>query len=229
MSRRDPSLVRLPSRVSATVLAAVLAVAPMPASASAAGPPTVETFEEIPLIGEFVAPGIEVGHLVVAWDEILDPRFAPDAADFTITVNAATPQPAAGAELMFAGLATNELFFGDDGVTFMRLDLPAGVTVGVDDTVAVAYAPGSNPVRDLALNPAAAFPATDGALFDNGGFSHFLAVVDSYHGADRVVIALSEPIVPASLPATGQFQVTVTAMTLTSPRLPTCIRRSGSG
>ncbi len=202
-------------RAVAIPLAILLAAAPMPSSepssqaeASAAGPPTVEQFEDIVMLGEFAAPGFDLDHIVMAWDEIIDPRFVPDGTDFTITIDG-DDHPADGVELLYAGVASDSFPFGDDGVSFMRLDLPDGVTVSDGDTVTLDYTPGTTPVLDLALNPAAAFTNATGFVIDSGGFGQLLTVVDGYHGADKVVIVLTDPVEPLSLPDPTQFTVEV--------------------
>jgi len=216
VSRSVPSRALITRRLFAALVAVLLAFIPVPApgpggvaSANAAGPPGVEMTEGITFVGEFAVEGVELDHLVVAWDEVLDPRFPPQADDFSVTINEPPAHTAIGAEILYAGVATNEFFFGDDGVTFMRVDLPVGVTVGFGDSIHVDYEPDGAAVRDLALNEAPAFFDVPAEIFDAGGFSPLVAVVDSYHGADKVVLVLSDPIEPDSLPDASQFTVTV--------------------
>ena len=202
-------------RLSAVVLGALLAVSPLPApgpigtaSAGPDGGPGVEILEEVPLVGEFMDEGTETDDVVVLWDEVLDPRFMPDPADFDITINGIVWDPDR-VDLLFAGLARPDFIFGADGTSFMQLDLPAGVTYGIDDTVTIAYVPTATPVRDLALNESPGFPEVPVIPLDVGDFIPILAVVDSYHGANKIVLAVTEPVVPASLPAPAQFTVEI--------------------
>lgn len=215
MFRRAPSLVGSRRRALALVMATILALVPMRspgadglASANAAGPPGVEQLDDIVILGEFTVAGQSLDHVVMAWDEIIDPRFIPDPSDFTITIDG-VDHAGAGVDLLFAGAASPTFGFGDDGLSFMRLDLPAGVALDVDDTFLLAYEPGAIPVRDLALNPAPGFSGVQGLAFDVGSFNPVVAIVDSYHGADKVVMVLTDPIEPGSLPSADQFEVTV--------------------
>lgn len=197
--------------------ASSIAIAPLatpgalaPTSAALGGAPEIETLGFAPLVGEFAVAGLPIDHIVVIWDEILDRSSVPPAADFTVTINGADHVPTQVAHL-YAGAAGEGFAFGADGVSFMRIDLPAGVTYQIGDTVLLDYAPstGADPIRDLSLTPAAGFSDVEVLAEDFGAFEVLTAVIDSYHGADKLVLVLTDPIQPSSVPDAGQFAVEV--------------------
>jgi hypothetical protein len=208
VSRR--SMVR---RLLAITSGTALALAPVappgpagPAAAALGGPPQIETLGFAPLVGEFTVPGQPLGHIVIVWDEILDSSSVPAGADFNVTINGIDHQPTLVAHL-YAGAAGENFAFGADGTSFMRIDLPT--TYDLDDSVFLDYTPGATPIRDLSLTPAEAFTDAEVLAEDFGQFDWLTSVIDSYHGADRLVFVLTDPIEPASLPAPSQFAVTV--------------------
>lgn len=206
---RSPARRRLIAIISALLLAVAPVHAPGPAADAAAalgGPPEIETLGIRPLIGEFTVPGTPVDHVVIVWDEILDRSSVPSPGDFIATINGAG-HAATGVSHLYAGVASDGFAFGSDGVSFMRIDLP--VTIAIGDIVTLDYVPGPQPILDLSRTAAAGFSGVDVVLEDFGGFGALTAVLDSYHGADKVVIVLTDPIEPASLPAPSQFEVDV--------------------
>lgn len=211
-----PRVYRLPifRRLSAIIAASALALAPItppgptgPAAASLGGPPAIETLDFAPLVGEFTVEGQPLDHLVIIWDEILDRSSVPAPSDFRVTINNGAEIVPTQVAHLFAGVADASFAFGADGASFMRIDLPTTYSIG--DDVLLDYIPGSTPIRDLALTPAQAFSDVEVLAEDIGGFHWLTSVIDSYHGADKLVFVVSDPIEPASLPAPAQFQVLV--------------------
>jgi hypothetical protein len=141
------------------------------------------------------------------------------AGDFTITINGTPHTPASGIYLL-SGLVG---ILSPIGSTFVRLELPAGVTIGPGDTVDVTYAPGVAPLRSLALVPAIA--ETDaGSILDPGPFGFIIALVDSGNAANRLTLLFAGQVDLASIPAPGDFGVTVNgsavAVSAVEPRVP---------
>ncbi len=201
--------------------------------------------------GEFAAPGVPMDHLILMFDEIIDPDSIPAGADFTITIGTpvdpgpssppasaapsgppGTPAPSAApsdpgtssgpmivqgaaVSLVYAGFGLSALL-GEGDVTFLKLTLPAGVTVTSADNLLLGYTPGANPIRDLDL------PANETAAIS--GFTNIdfvnpsdleepmmlgAAAVDSTHGADTLILLYSRPIDPNSLPLESDFDVEI--------------------
>ena len=84
-------------------------------------------------------PSVTGSQLVITYELELDPDSTPAATDYTVTV--------AGSRV-----TVDRVVVGGMTVT---LTLETATVAG--DAVTVSYAPGTNPVRDLAMNAAAAF------------------------------------------------------------------------
>ncbi|HET7686560.1 MAG TPA: PxKF domain-containing protein [Candidatus Limnocylindria bacterium] len=207
---------RRSNRTAALSLALLLlvapAAAPAPAGAESGGGPVVQMLDDFAMVGELTTVGQPVDHVVLAWDEIIDPRFLPDPDDFTISIGPAGSEvdhhPTA-VSLQFSGAASDSFGFGGDGVSFMRLELPSGVTLDVDERALLDYVPDAVVVRDLAQTPSPGFWDVPVSVAEIGIWAPIAFIVDAYHGADKLVVALSNPIEPTSLPDRSQFTVTV--------------------
>lgn len=211
---RSPARRRLTAAVSALLLAAAPVHFPGPtadAAAALGGPPEIETLGFAPLVGDFTVVGQPLDHIVIIWDEILDRSSTPAPADFTLTISGVDHQPT-GVEHLYAGVASDEFGFGTDGASFMRIDLAATYEIG--DTVTLDYVPGSSPIRDLSLTAAAPFTDVEVLAEAFGSLEPLVVVVDGYHGADRVVVVLTEPISAPSVPLPAQWTVTVGGATV---------------
>ena len=92
-----------------------------------------------PMLSSAVVDGAT---LTLSYDEALDAASVPAAADFTVRAGGAAVALAPGAPVAVSGRA-------------VTLTLAAAVVFG--QTVTLSYAPGGNPVRDAAGNPAAGF------------------------------------------------------------------------
>ena len=171
-----------------------------------AGAPAVEASGESPHIlfaGE-MAGATPYGHVIVLYDTRLDETVSIPAGDFTITINGNPHTPVTGAYLL-SGLVG---VLSPIGTTFVRLGLPAGVTIAPGDTIDVTYAPGVAPLRSLALVPATA-ETFAGTVLDGGPFDFLGALVDSGNAANRLTLLFSGQVDLASIPAPGDFAVTV--------------------
>ena len=160
----------------------------------------------VPWMGELAAPDEVLDHIIIMWDEIIDPNSIPAPADFSVSLNGVDHLPTA-VTLVFAGFADGHVALSDDGTSFVRLDLP--FTWTSHDTVLVSYTPGANPIRDLALAQAPAFTDAPATTFDVQVFDKVGPVIDSYYGSDRLLLGTTIQIVPTSIPVPADFEVTV--------------------
>lgn len=174
------------------------------------------------MAGELAEPGVPVDHLVLIFDEMIDPTSIPAGDRFTITFEAEGSQPEGttvqgaavdAVDLVYAGFAVSE-FAGQPDLTFLKLSLPFGVTVTSADSLSLDYTPGANPIRDLDLNETGHIPGfTNIGIVDPSDPSEPMrllgGVVDSNHGADSIVLFFLLPIDPLSLPATTDFSVEI--------------------
>ena len=96
---------------------------------------TVDRDATAPSLSSATVDGDE---LVLSFDETLDASSQPAAADFSVTTT----------------LGTTTSSVGVDSATVSGTDvtLTLSTPVRASDTVAVAYTPGANPIRDIALN-----------------------------------------------------------------------------
>jgi len=188
--------------------------------AALSGAPAVRGAGDAPhmLFAGEMAGATPYGHVVVLYDTRLDETVAVPAADFTVTINGTPRTPVSGTYLL-SGLVG---FFSPVGSTLIRLDLPAGATVGAGDTVDVTYAGGGTPLRSLALEPAAN-ETFAGSIIDPGSFDFFAALVDSGNAANRLMLLFLGQVDLASIPAPSDFGVTVNestvAVTAVEPRV----------
>jgi hypothetical protein len=162
---------------------------------------------EVILLGEAGPEGVELSDVVIGWDEIVDSSSIPATDAFNVTINGLDHEPAA-VEFLLGGLASPQVF-NADGLSFVQLELPPGVTWSSDDTVLVDYAPDATPIRDLGLGVAAGFQDFQALAWDVGGFDAIEPIVDSYHGADHLVLTFLHPLAPGPLPPITDFSVTV--------------------
>ena len=84
-------------------------------------------------------PSVTGSQLVITYELELDPDSTPAATDYTVTV-AGSP------------VTVDRVVVGG-----MTVTLTLATATVAEDTVTVSYAPGANPVRDLAMNAAPAF------------------------------------------------------------------------
>lgn len=191
-------------------------VVPPPATAGLGDAPNLI------MAGELAEPGVPVDHLVLVFDEMIDPTSIPAGDRFTITFEAEGSQPEGttvqgaavdAVDLVYAGFAVSE-FAGQPDLTFLKLSLPFGVTVTSADSLSLDYTPGANPIRDLDLNETGHIPGfTNIGIVDPSDPSEPMrllgGVVDSNHGADSIVLFFLLPIDPLSLPAATDFSVEI--------------------
>lgn len=205
-----PAPSRLRDRLLAVAFACAAALAPV---GGGIGPAAVtlavnDKAPEVILIGEVAAEGVPLSDIVIAWDEIIDPNSIPVPADFTVTIGVDDFEPDA-VEYLLAGLASDAVF-NADGLSFVQLELPDGVTWSNADVVAVDYTPGATPIRDLGLGVAPAFVDLQPFAFDVGeDFTPIQPIVDSYYGADHLVLAYFHQIAAGPLPEASDFSVAV--------------------
>jgi hypothetical protein len=208
-------------RVAALLLAATLAAtlggAPA-ALGSTLNPPTIVFAGEV-----LSAPSYD--HIVLVYSTHLDESVPVPFGDFTVTVDSVPHVPVAGTYLL-SGLAGLGDPFDISGTTFIRLDLPPGVTIGAASTIEVSYAPVAPPLRDLSLASATA-QTVDGEMADAGGVVGFLgAVVDSGNAPDRVTLIFTGQLdlgsipIPADLDFTVSVNGSLVAITAIEPRVP---------
>lgn len=201
-------------RLVAAIAAALVAATPLSISvgpnqvarAGSDSPPAPVEFGA-DTIGVF-AGGEEIDHVAIIWDEIIDPNSIPDPDDFDVTINGVVlPQGPSRVTLVYSGLASEESLAGIDGASFMKIELPTTWNT-TDDEVLLTYRHGADPVRDRALNQAEPFTDQEVTPFDFGDFFAIAAGVDSHHADDRILLVLSLPIDPATIPDAGDFVVT---------------------
>jgi hypothetical protein len=198
-----------PTRIATVaVLAAALASGPggaAPASVRAAGSGPPQPF----ISGEVVPMGRTLDHVVLVIDELIDPSSMPAPGDFAVTIgeDPATPVDVTFLEHVFSGFAGID--FGDgaqDGLSFIRLDLSQ--PVDPSSVVRVSYT--GTAIRDLSLEPMGTFPPLTMELVeDDQTLSSWFAVVDGYHGADKLLIFFPAQLDEASIPLPDRFAVRV--------------------
>lgn len=205
-----PAPSRLRDRLLAVVFGCTAALAPV---GGGIGPAAItlavnDKAPEVILMGEVAAEGVPLNDIVIVWDEIIDPTSIPVPADFTVTIGVDDHEPDA-VEYLLAGLASDQVF-NADGMSFVQLELPAGVTWSNADTVAVDYRPGATPIRDLGLGVAPGFLDLQPFAWDVGeDFTALRPIVDSYYGADHIVLAYLHQFAAGPLPVKGDFTVAV--------------------
>ena len=177
---------------------------------------------------ELAEPGGTVNHLILIFDEVIDVTQLPDPEDFTLTIEPATLVEGSSIDLIYAGLASADLFSAA-GFTFLKLGLP--VAVSADDAMHLEYTPATTPIRDLALNKALpvvgveAFVASPDDVVA-GPMAWVYAIVDTTHGADTVALYLNRPIDASSLPVPTDFDdfaVTITDGATSTVVTPTAV------
>ncbi len=158
-------------------------------------------------IGVLAAPGEVLDYVAIVWDEMVDPGFIPDGSDSKVRVNDGAPVDAANASLVYSGFASENVFFGTvGGISIMRIGLDFEWTADVDN-LTLTYIPGARPVRDFALNDAPRFDELAVVPWDFVDFGVIDPIVDERHGRDRILLGVTHPIEPASLPVPGDFVV----------------------
>lgn len=162
-------------------------------------------------IGVLAAPGEEVDHVAIVWDEVIDPGSSPAPTDFEVAIEGVPVNPLElTVTLVYSGFTSDDFVFGIDGASFMTIDLPANTTwTAGEDSVVLSYTPDANPIRDLALNPAEEIRNQPVVPWDFVNFSVLGTVVDSHHADDRILVGLSLPIEAGSIPDPGHFVVEV--------------------
>lgn len=159
-------------------------------------------------------------HVVISYQQRLDLNVPVPLADFTVTVDGTPHMPVGAAYLLSSLLA----LFSETGTTFIRLDLPAGVTIGPSTSFSVAYAPGAAPLRNLSLTRAEA-QSIAGEIIDFSPFDSFGALVDSGNATDRLMLLFTGQIDLGSIPAPGDFAVSINGSPVgvlaVEPRVPT--------
>ena len=181
-----------------------------PAGAGVEDPPNIL------FLSEMADPNQPVDHLILIYDELLDPTSIPDKTDFTVEINH-TPSAITGVELIYEGFASDQ-FVSAAGLSFVKLSLLTPVTTA--DTVTIRYRRAAHAFRDLALNEAADFGPMDTSVTDVNGFApgdmaFVFATVDGPHGANRIWLFFNRPIDPDSIPAPTDFEVKVNNSPLT--------------
>ncbi|MEX0709833.1 MAG: PxKF domain-containing protein [Chloroflexota bacterium] len=161
---------------------------------------------EVILMGEVGAEGVPLDDIVVVWDEIIDASSMPSTNDFRITINLIDYEPVA-VEFLLAGLASSSVV-NADGLSFVKLQLPPGVTWSNEDTVLLDYT--GSAIRDLGLGVAEGFTDFQPFAWDTGDdFGTIDPIVDSYYGADHMVLTFLHQIAPGPLPDFDDFTVEV--------------------
>ena len=187
----DTVTVRLAEAVRADELASVSYTKPdtAPLQGTASGNPAVASFDRfrIQTVYDGVPPALLGGTVsgtkaVLSFDERLDTGSVPAAGDFDVSV-AGTDTTVSSVEIKGASVV-----------------LTLAATAAARAEVAVAYTPGTNLIRDLAGNPAAAFKRTWTAAA-TGTPALRSAVVD---GA-RLALTYDLPLDPASVPGPEAF------------------------
>lgn len=217
-----PSSVRTVLRPIAGAVAVALAVS---SSQPGIGRPAAAGEFDAPVLLfaiEVAEPGVPMDHLVLIFDEIIDPDSIPAASDFAITFDATntTVTPTA-IEHVYSGFGSTS-FISAAGLSFLKLTLPVSVTTS--DDLSLDYTPdptpGANRIRDLAGNETPVIPdfqviIADPDLFADldhpeGAMDFAGGVIDGDHGADTILLFFNRPIDPASLPALTDFSVEIT-------------------
>lgn len=195
-----------PRRSSAMVLAGMfvagLGIGPSAVLGAAGDPPSI-------LFAGEVASATSYDHIGVLYDKRLDETVAVPFEDFTITVDNGTPfRPVAGSYVL-SGLAGEGGPFDVSGTTLIRLDLPVWVSVGPGSNIQVAYQEGPAPLRDLSLTPPLTPQTVSGEIMDLGPFAFLGALVDAANATNRLTLLFTGQVDLGSIPALGEFAVTV--------------------
>jgi uncharacterized repeat protein (TIGR02059 family) len=195
--------VRAP-RAAAIGLAVALAL-----SLAAAGNPGAAGGEVGPpeLVAAIEVSDVPIGHLALLYDEVLDPTSIPDRTDFMVELDDATQLTPDSVEHVYSGFSGSG-GFGQTGLGLLVLHLPVLLDPG--DTVLVTYTPHPDrPIRDLALNEAAALPGVEGgiatpeSIFGSTTTSFVGSVIDGPRGADVILAIFDRALDPGTLPADG--------------------------
>ncbi len=209
-----------PRRIAALLLAATLAASPggaPVARGSTAGPPTIVWAGEI-----LSAPSID--HIVLVYSTPLDQSVPVPFEDFKVTVDSVEHGPVGGSYLL-SGLAGLGDPFDVSGTTFVRLELPEGVTIGATSIVVVEYAPVAPPLRSLALVGAPA-ETVSAEVAELGGFGYLAALIDSGNASNRLTLVFGGQLDLGSIPSHADLAFAVTingspvAVTAVEPRYP---------
>lgn len=205
-----PGRMRLHSRLIAIISGCAAAVAPLGGVIGPAGSALAanDKAPEVILLGEVAAEGVPLNDIVIGWDEIIDASSMPLPGDFVVTINGITdPEAVEEVEFLVAGLASSQVF-NADGLSFLQLELKPGLTWSNNDEVFVDYT--GTAIRDLGLGVAAGFEDVQPFAFDTG--DEFLAVdpiIDSYYGADHLVLTFLHQLAAGPPPDADDFAVTV--------------------
>lgn len=158
-------------------------------------------------------------HLIVLYNKRLDATIPIPIGDFTITVDGVASTPASASYLL-SGLTG---IFDESGSTFLRLNLPAGVTVAAASTIQLDYTQGGAPLRDLSLTPAMnqSVPAQ---IVASGDFAFLGALVDAGNATNRLTLLFTGQVDLSSMPGPGDFSVSIDAspvvVSSVEPRVP---------
>lgn len=203
---------RLATLVLMCALTAGLSGGPIVVLGASGDPPTI-------LFAGELASALSYHHIVVLYNKRLDETVPIPLGDFTITVDGVASAPASASYLL-SGLAG---IFDESGSTFLRLNLPTGVTVGATSTVQLDYRQGAAPLRDLSLTPAMnqSGPAQVGSM---GDFAFLGALVDAGNASNRLTLLFTGQVDLSSMPLPGDFSVSVDGSPVTvssvEPRVP---------
>ncbi len=161
-------------------------------------------------------------HVVLIYSTRLDETVPIPLGDFSVTVDGA-PHTPVSASYLLSGLAGIDGGFGESGTTFIRLNLPAGVTVGAASSVAVRYVPGPAPLRDPSLTAAVSETVT-AHVEDAGDFAFLVGVVDSGNATNRLTLVFTGQVDLGSIPAPADFDIIVNGsqvgIVAVEPRMP---------
>ena len=208
----------IPRRLSALFLCGALVAALGGGSGTALGAPGDPA--TILFAGE-IASAPSYDHIGVVFDKRLDETIPVPFEDFKVTIGVDEYTPIGGSYLL-SGLAGTGGPFEPSGTTLIRLDLPGGITVGPSTTFQVNYEEGPAPLRDLSLTPPLTPQSVAGEVLDLGEFSFLGALVDAANSTDRLSLLFTGQVDLGSVPAPGDFAVTLNespnVVTLVDPR-----------
>jgi hypothetical protein len=217
---------------SGAILAGVLSVV------SSGGPPVVVGASGNPptiLFAGEVLSALSYDHVLLVYNTHLDQTVPIPLGDFTIIITVdGTPRPPVSpvsGSYLLSGLAGIGDPFDASGATFVRLNLPAGVTFGPTSDIQVVYDPGTAPLRDLSLTTAGAQTVSAEMLGDSSSgailpldFQFLFPLVDSGNATNRLMLVFTGQVDLGSIPAPDRFVVTVNgspvAVTAVEPRVP---------
>ena len=175
---------------------------------------------------EVAEPGVPLDHVVLVFDEIIDPDSIPAASEFGITFVATdTTVPGSAIERIYSGFGSPS-FISAAGLSFLKVTFPVSFSSAHD--LRLRYTPNPDPdaprIRDLARNEAV-IPEVDVQIADPddladpveaGPMDFAGGVIDGDHGADVILLFFNRPIDPDSLPALADFSVEITDPDTTS-------------